>query len=372
VQNAATSLNLDGLFRTRSELSLLNGLQERLGGVGAELSAQNWSFGFSTQYIFYDKPIVSRSVQVFFGQNGMNTSVYGTYQMQNFLVSAELGLDGRNNLGGRINAEYALTNLRLATSARVFSTDFRAPFGVLFGENSKPTNEAGLYVGAAWKADENVRVNSYVDVYTTVSSTATVPVPVRGVDIFTETTWRSADDILWTFRARHETKTDALTLGTGRNRQRVIFGRGKTSLRVQGQFDVLPELRIQSRLEGVLVNFQDAAPLEKGVLGFLGMQWNVPNTLSVSARVVGFFTDSFDSALWQYEQTIAGTLSNPPLYGQGIRAYCLIETGIIPACLLSVRGSLTRRFDVSTLGSGSTLINSNTDAQLLVQIDVRL
>jgi hypothetical protein len=371
VLGVATSLNLDGLFRTRSEISLLGGLQERIGGIGAEIADTYWSVGATAFGIFYDKPIVSRSVQVFFGQSGINASVYGSYRWNNLLLSGELSRDAANNIGGRINTEFETQNWHIAASLRTFPTEFRAPFGVNFGENTKPSNEAGLYMGAVWRGIEHFCVTSYLDVYTTHSSTATVPVPVRGVDIFSEATWNISPELTTILRARHETKTDALTQGTGRNRERIVFGRGKTSLRLHAQYDVFPEFRLQSRVEGVLINSEQAKPVETGVLGFIGVQWKPLPSIAATMRFVGFRTDSFDSALWQYEQTVAGTLSNPPLYGQGIRAYCLVEADILPIWSLSVRGSLTRRFDVTTLGSGSTLINSNTDAQLLIQTDVR-
>ncbi|TAE28922.1 MAG: hypothetical protein EAZ92_07505 [Candidatus Kapaibacterium sp.] len=382
----ATSLNFDGLFRTRSELSLVGGLQERVGGLGAELSGTEiapdelvesaWSLGATAFLLDYDKEIVSRSSQVFFGQRGVNASVYGMLRRGTLLLNAEMSMDGQQNLGGRINAEFAITEGRkkdweFAASARYFPASFRAPFGVNFGENSKPTNEAGLYAGAVWKGIENLRCVAYLDAYTTITSTATVPVEVRGIDLFTEAVWEASDVISLTARLRHETKTDALTQGTGRNRQRIVFARGKSSLRLHGDFTLSPELRLQSRLEGVLVNFENAEPQETGVLAFVGAEWKPLEQLAVFVRCAGFSTQSFDSALWQYERTIAGTLSNPALFGQGVRAYCLMEAAIIPECLVSLRGAVTRRFDVSTLGSGATQINSNTDAQLLVQVDVK-
>lgn len=374
--DVATSLNFDGLFRTKSEISLLDGLWERIGGVGVEISGTNekkttsWSLGGTVLLLDYDKPIVSRSSQVFLGKSGINAGVFGSLSFENILTNTELSIDAEGNIGGRINAEFSSKPLEIATSLRVFPTDFRAPFGANFGEARKPSNESGLYVGAIWKGWENIRINSYVDIYSTLSSTATIPIPVRGVDIFTETTWQIGSQLVAIIRARHETKTDALTQGTGRMAKRVIYGRGKSSLRLHSQYDISPEIRLQSRIEGVIINSGNAKPVETGVLGFIGVQWRPLDAFSATMRVVGYSTDSFDSALWQYEQTVAGTLSNPALYGQGLRAYCLIEGNIFPQCTLSARGSITRRFDVTSFGSGSTLVNSNTDAQLVVQVDV--
>gem|GEM_PF-5316507 len=392
VNNVATSLDFDGLFRTRSELSTKNTLPERLFGVSAEVSSrmdaqaerteqkteqktergiEHWSFGASVLSLEYGKPITSRSVMVFPQQNGALATLFGTYSLGNVVVMGEMARDGAGNVGGRMAAEWRLKSWELAASARVFPTDFRSPFGMNFGENPKPTNEAGFYIGAVWKELPRLRVNAYLDAYTTLSSTATVPLQVRGVDIFTETTWDATPNLQGVMRLRHETKTDVLTIGTGRNSRRVVYGRGKTGLRLHGSYTVFDVLRFQARYEAAFVSYEGNQMPEFGMLGFVGASWSPAPWLSLTGRMVAFRTESFDSAVWQYETALPGTLSNPPLYGQGVRAYCMLEMQPLPSITLYARGSLTRRFDVSTLGSGATQINSNTDAQLMVQVDVR-
>lgn len=394
-RDVATSLDFDGLFRTRSELATRNTLRESIVGVSAEVTGQNesarnnttqnevgsdmdrgkfgwnWSLGASVFSLDYDKLIASRSVMVFPQQRGVLTTLYGTLARENIVVGSEISQDGAGNVGGRVAAELRLKSLELAASARIYPTEFRSPFGMNFGENPKPTNEAGLYVGAIWKELPKLRINAYADAYTTLSSTATVPAQVRGVDIFTETTWDALPNLQGVMRLRHETKTDVLTLGSGRTSRRVVYGRGRTGLRLQGTLTVSDALRVQARYEAAFVSYEGNQPPEIGMLGFVGASWSPIEWLHLTGRMVAFRTDSFDSALWQYETTIQGTLSNPPLYGQGIRAYLLLEAEPLPRAVLAVRGSLTRRFDVSTLGSGATQINSNTDAQLVVQVDIR-
>lgn len=385
VRNVITSLDFAGYFRTRSELALRGNLGEQIYGISAELSSQeqggkrlagsadewSWSLGAGAQYLSYDKTVTSRSVLVFPRQNGVIASMFGTVAKGQSVIAAELSRDGAGNIGGRIGVESRLQGWELAAVARAFPTDFRSPFGVNFGENSKPTNEAGVYLGAVWKQIPNLRVNAYADVYTTFSSTATIPVPVRGVDIFTETTWRVERDIQVVMRLRHETKTDELTLGTGRNSRNVVYGRGRSGLRLHGQWESSETLRLQARYEAAYVSYEGVKTPEIGMLGFVGASWTPTLWWSITGRFVAFRTDSFDSAVWQYETTVAGTLSNPALFGQGLRAYMMLEFQPLQNITLSVRGALTRRFDVNVLGSGATQINSNTDAQLLMQVDVR-
>ncbi|MFY7997992.1 MAG: hypothetical protein ACOVSW_05270 [Candidatus Kapaibacteriota bacterium] len=390
VRDVITSVDATGLFRTRSELALRGNLQEQVYGVSAEVRSQeqngtnidgmrlvedsgawSWSIGAGVQYLNYDKQVVSRSVMVFPLQQGAIASVFGTLSSGQSVLAAEISRDGMGNIGGRLGAEMRMDGWEFAAVARAFPTEFRSPFGVNFGENSKPTNEAGLYVGAVWKRLPNVRVNAYADVYTTISSTATIPVPVRGVDVFTETTWRILRDVQVVMRLRHETKTDELTLGTGRNSRNIVYGRGRTGLRLHGQWECADNLRLQARYEAAYVSYEGNKDPEWGMLGFLGASWSPFAWASLTGRMVAYRTASFDSALWQYETAIAGTLSNPALFGQGLRGYVMLELQPWQNIIFSTRGSVTRRFDVGVIGSGATQINSNTDAQLVMQVDVR-
>ncbi len=385
VRDVITSLDFGGFFRTRSELALRGNLGEQIFGISGEISSQeqggkrlvsnaeewSWTLGAGAQYLSYDKTITSRSVLVFPQQNGVIASAFGTLSKGQTVLAAEFSRDGAGNVGGRIGMETRLQGWELAALVRAFPTEFRSPFGVNFGENGKPTNEAGLYVGAVWKQLPGLRVNMYADVYSTISSTATIPVPVRGVDVFTETTWRVQSDVQIVMRLRHETKTDEITLGTGRNSRNVIFGRGRSGLRLHGQWDFSDVLRLQARYEAAYVSYEGNKTPEWGMLGFVGAQWTPTLWCSLTGRFVAFRTDSFDSAVWQYETTVAGTLSNPALFGQGLRAYLMLELQPVLNITLSARGSITRRFDVNVLGSGATQINGNTDAQLVMQVDVR-
>jgi hypothetical protein len=399
LRNVATSLDLDGLFRTRTEISKEARLLEQAVGASVEVQVQKninapaLTLGASAMWLGYDKAITSRSVQVFPQQNGILTTLHGMLTADAFVLVAECMRDGAGNIGGRIGAEtHAFAAWELAATVRAFGTEFRSPFGMNFGENTKPSNEAGVYIGAVWKGVGGLRVNSYFDLYTTLSSTSTVAALVRGVDVFSEGVWQATPALQLTARLRHETKTDAMTIttgtgsgsgsssgtgsgtssGTSKAQQKVIFGRSKSSIRLHGAWSVSDALTVQARTEAVLVGFEQYAPAETGVLVFVGCRYSPVPQLGVTARLVGFSTDSFDSALWQYESTIAGTLSNPPLYGKGIRAYMMLDIQPWNALQFTLRGSLTRRFDVVTFSSGATQINSNTDAQLVVQVEVRL
>jgi hypothetical protein len=380
VRNVVTSLDFAGLFRTRSELSLRGNLLEQVYGGTAEYSSPasadksnaQWSVGASAMYLEYDKEVTSRSVMVFPLRQGVIASVFGSFSRENILLTGEIARDGEGNVGARLGGEAKFEDARFAATARWFPAAFRSPFGVNFGEASKPTNEAGLYMGASLKLSSAWRILSYCDLYGSIEPTATVPEPVRGADVFVEAVGKIAPEWQTIIRARHETKTDAMTIGSGRNSVRVAYGRGRTSLRLHADYALSESVRLQARAEGALIGYEGYAPEQLGALGFVGFSWKPSPFVSLAGRCVLYKTDSFDSALWQYEAALPGTMSNPALFGEGLRAYLLAEWRGIPECTISVRGSLTNRFDASVISSGANQINSNADAQIAAQVEIRL
>ncbi len=377
----ATSLDMDGLFRTASEIAKRDALTERSAGAGAEWSSENgstaWSLGATAFVLDYSAFITSRSTSSFYGANGVLASVFGNATFGQWFVTGELSRDGQGNPGGRIGAQTSNDALELAAAFRSFSSAFRSPFGSNFGEYSQPANETGLYLSLLWKGTEHLRVLSYLDLYDTPSPTTTVPTRVHGVDIFSEVQYSfnegSFDDKRVLVRLRYENKTDAMTVQDAFNRDtRIVYDRERVSVRAELQQHCSESLQTRFRLECVTVNFANHRATEYGGLVFGDIVWQALPPLRVWARGVLFSTPSFESALWQFEPSIPGTLSNPPLYGTGLRGTLTLRYE--PSVWLSVwlRGELTKRTDVDVIGSGLLQVQGNVVARLSIQADVKL
>jgi hypothetical protein len=94
--------------------------------------------------------------------------------------------------------------------------------------------------------------------------------------------------------------------------------------------------------------------------------------LRIDARVIAFHTDSYDSRLYEYESELSGTLSNPALFGKGLRWYILARYEVSPAVDIWLKYSQTMREGVKSIGSGASEILGDRDSRLSVQLDVRL
>jgi hypothetical protein len=153
---------------------------------------------------------------------------------------------------------------------------------------------------------------------------------------------------------------------------------GVEGLRAQKNYRATIELnsarafRWRSRIEAVTVNYPDSAAKQKGILVFQDVRVLPLDRLRIDARVIAFHTDSYDSRLYEYESELSGTLSNPALYGKGLRWYILARYELTSAIDVWLKYSQTMREGVKSIGSGASEIMGDRDSRLSVQIDVRI
>jgi hypothetical protein len=196
--NEARSLDTDGYFRTLSEISKKDNLLERSLGAGFELRTQT---NFTTPLsplppvitasatalaLDYDKTITSSSTSAFSGKSGVLASVSVTASAGASFLASEVVRDAQGFFAGRMGVQSGSGAFEYAAAFRIADPQFRSPFGYNFGEFSRPANEQGFYASVLWRGLERWRLAFYVDSYSSLAPTSTVPVPIKGLDVFSE------------------------------------------------------------------------------------------------------------------------------------------------------------------------------------------
>jgi len=111
------------------------------------------------------------------------------------------------------------------------------------------------------------------------------------------------------------------------------------------------------------------APSEKGILLFQEIKYLFLQTLNLSARVIFFKTDSYNSRIYEFENDLRGVMTNPPLYGEGMRWYIVSQYRTSFGLNLSMKYSELFKPGERTLSSGDTEIQGNLDNRLSFQVD---
>jgi hypothetical protein len=82
-----------------------------------------------------------------------------------------------------------------------------------------------------------------------------------------------------------------------------------------------------------------------------------------------FKTDSYNSRVYQFENDVPGVLSNPPLYGEGIKWYIFFRYKTDYGISVSAKYSELNKPANKTFGSGNSQFPGNVDNRLTFQID---
>lgn len=362
--NIVTSIFTSGTFRTKSEINKKNNLHEQSIGASFEISKSFIKSGITGLYMNHDKKIESQAKSAFSGKSGLLSTFYLLLDMKNTSVGTEISRDASGNAGLKAAIQHEAKSYDVSFLYRNFSTDFRSPFGYSFGESSSPANEIGFYSAFRWKGIQNIIISSYIDIYKTHTKTYTVPIPVRGFDFFAQSEWFVNNQINLLLRLRYEDKTDAI--------KSLVFQQKRTGARFEVTGHIKSNIMIRFRIEADYIDFENYKPHETGLSSFAEFIYKPLEFLETGGRISYFSTDSYTSAIWQYEYTLPGYMTTSALYGDGSRSYLFLR--INPADWLSLwlRYAVMAKNNIDYLGSGLDEILDNNHKIMYFQVDVRM
>jgi hypothetical protein len=361
------SLDRTGLFRTESEIKKQNSIYEKSAGANMLFVNNSLNIGIAALYLDYDKPVNTKSSFAINGRNALLSTVYAIIPFGPFSFSTEISSDGKHNMAYKAIAEFKGNDFSLLLHSRSFASGFRSPYGYMFGEQSNPSNEYGLYCGFIYKGWKNIHTVAYLDYYSSYIATYYLPIPLKGVEFFTQTVAKINDNEL-RFRLQFENKTNAKNI----DNEKRVFQRSKYYIRTDYIRCISNNCRIRARVDFNIINFESVLPDETGFAAYIESQYQIHKILKLSGRFSYFSTDSYQSAIWQYQYTLPGYLYMPPLYGNGFRADLTFILKPMKQIAFRTRFALMKKHNVSTIGSSYNEILTNTDKRLYLQLDVKL
>lgn len=361
----ATSLKIDGLFRTENDELRRNTLNEIAIGSIIEYRAPSFIATATALNLNYDYPIVSAASTAFNGANGTLLSLSGVWILSEYSqITGEFSQDAKNNSGGKLALMFSEKKINAVFGMRIFNAEFRSPFGYSFGEFSTPGNEYGFYAAAEWR-EKKMQIYGYADIYGSLQQRFGMTRPTRGIDFLLENKNVLPAGAYLILRTRLEQKNDAFSTPETRTDYNVE----RISLRAEYSRSVSRNLSLRLRTEAARVSFSGIKPVETGTVGFFEAQWQAADWLRLGARVAPFATDSYASARWTFEYALPGAMSNPALYGTGIRTFFVATITPINLFTARILYAATSKNGVTYLGSGYDEILGATDSRLTFQID---
>ena len=354
-------------YRTEADIARKNAISEKNIGATVELKNRNYNVGILLTHFDYDLEIRSSSSRVFAGKDGFMSSIFSSYNFNSITVSGEFSFDNHSNLGAKVGSIYKSRKLDLAFHIRSFDENFRSPYGSIFGEFSYPANEIGTYFGVVWKPQRKYKLSSYFDWFRTYERTYNIDTNVYGYEFFSQFDYSLSSKTSLYSRINYKNKTAQRR----ENNVRTYYQRGKTNFRIAGEHNFSRNFRLKNQLEIVDINNKKVIDGEFGFAGYLEGTYRITNWLRIQGRCSYFATDSYTSAVWQFEYYYPGYSYSPALFLDGVRSFLALQITPIRNLDIHFRYINLYKFDVEHLGSANERINTNQQNRIYCQIDFR-
>ena len=263
------------------------------------------------------------------------------------------------------NLEISVTdNFSFVSSIRSYPRNYFNLHSFGFGEQTNTQNEFGIYNGIKMRTKIGL-FNLYYDQFKFPYASYYSDLPAAGDEFLIDYSVSPLQKLITTLKFKVENK-DVNTKPGGSIQ---IYKRQKSSLRLELKYRLNNKIEIKNRIEISRYKIDDINISENGFLIFQDLKFTPSKNFYLDGRIIFFRTDSFNSAIYEFENDLDGTYSITGLSGQGIKWYFLVKYKLFGMLKLSLKYSEMYKPEERTLGSGYTEINGNLDNQLSAQIE---
>jgi len=367
-----TSLQQTGLHRTPRELEDKNAVNETFMGSNLSWKRAGFQVGI-TGYAMELSADLNRRLS-FYNQFDLNSST-------NWNLGADYSYIFRNfNLFGEMatseSGGYALLNglmmsldprLSLSILHRKFTTDYQSPLSVAFSENTRVTNEEGLFIGLEAKLSQQWSLNAYADHFSFPWMRFRTYSPSRGFDYSLQVNYRPERRIEMYARYRIRNKSlnspDIAPI-------RYLDNQVRQNIRIHFSYPVSPSFTFKNRVEWI--DFQHGNKKQQGFLIYQDVGFrNFSSPWAITARYAIFNTDGFDSRIYAYENDVLYAFSFPFYSDKGHRVYIVARYRVNRNIDLQARLAQTVYTNRNEIGSGLDLTEGNSRTELKAQMRIK-
>jgi competence ComEA-like helix-hairpin-helix protein len=359
----------DGLHRTEGEIRKRNSAREKMmGGRIDYISSKKFKLGLLYYQSEFSNSFHPSSVYDISGNKFNYTSAYYDLYLSNINFFGEVVYNG-TSVASINSVQIAITQrFTFITSVRSYPRNFISLHGFGFGERSgSTTNEFGIYTGFKWRTPIGL-LNFYYDQFKFPYATFNNPLPSDGNEYLVDFLSKPLKGFALRLRYKYENKDVTETID---NNDRLVK-RLKQQIRTELIYQISKKLRLKGRFEYNSFRISAINETEDGYLFFQDIRYSPTANFNLYGRIIFFRTDSFNSAIYQYENNLTGVLTNLAMFGEGMRWYILIRYKPFRMFTLSLKFSETYKPKAKTISSGNNEIEGNIDNRVSFQLDVNL
>jgi hypothetical protein len=364
-------LQLSGLHRTASEIADEGKVRHGVYGFSWRYRTHRLQLGANAVYQHLSRPLQRDPVPYnqfrFQGMTLGNVGADYSIFFRNVHVFGETAWSD-NGAVATVNGLLATIHrgIDVALLYRMLPRDYHHLGATPFAETSSGENEQGIYLGVEIRPGRSWKVSAYHDVWKHPWLRFNADAPSTGDEQLIRITFHRKRSIEAYVQYRHERKERNLTGSTAPFD--LLVDRHKHQLRVHCSYKVSRDLELRSRIEALRFR-EHIAPAESGFMIYQDILYKPVGTpLSFTMRIGLFDTDSFDSAIYAYENDLVNQFHIPAHAYRGVRSYLNVRYRGLRNLSLEFRVAQTRYTERDTIGSGNDQIEGNTRTDLKAQM----
>ncbi len=363
------SVQVDGLHRTETEIRKKNAAEEILwGGRLDYTTGELLRTGLMHYHSKYSNSFYPSGVFDLKGDEFNFTSFYYDLIINNINIFGEFVYNGTSVASINSIQFFIGRDLSFISSIRSYPRNYVSLHGYAFAERSgAPSNEFGIYNGIKWRTPIGL-LNFYYDQFKFPFATFSNPLPSEGDEFLADLTSKPLYKVETRIRYKYEDKD--VTESMDNTKQ--LVKRLRQAIRLELIYYPTKNLRLKGRYEFNNYRIASIDTKEDGYLFFQDIRFSPSSTFNLYARIIFFRTDSFNSAIYEYENDLTGILSNLAMYGEGIRWYLIVRYRLMKVFTISAKYSETYKPKEKSLSSGNNTINGNLDNRLSLQLDLNI
>ena len=365
VETIATS----GLHRTENERLGKRQLGQWLYGIHSALESRHSMVGFAYHHVGFQVPLKPtddlRQIHAFSGASGDFLSAHGSGQFKNMYYFGEWS--GQWGAGHAWTAGI-MSALGRSVSALVIYRDFDASHGPQYAqpmaENSRPSNEEGLYTGVSYQINRYSEWVVYVDAFRFPWLKYRVDAPSRGLDLFSQVHYRWGKNIRiqWRFRLKQSEQNRLDEFG-----HRILIDIEQQQTRIDLEWTMNDQWKSRFRMAANVFK-EDNLFKNVGSMAYADLFYHpMMSKFSGNLRISYIRSPSFDTRFYAYESDVLYGNSMPIYDKAGWRGYVNLKGRLLKQLDLWVKYGLFWYSKTDEIGSGNEASIGNIKSEVKVQ-----
>ncbi len=368
-----TYIQTIGLHRTPTEIMAKHTLKDQSigGNLNFKTKSNKLEIGINGIFTKYNVPILPKQKRYnqfdFFGLTNSLGGAYFNYYLKNTHIFGEFAISKKK--GKAISAGIiASLSSQVQTSIhfRNYERNFHSFNGEAFGENSKISNENGIYWGLKILPLPRMVFTTYIDFYKFPWPKYQVDAPSKGRDFMSALTYSVNYNLVLRLQFRSKIKE----INYQNNDIPIVSIEPKTTNKflLDMSYLVNSKFSIKTRIQSSKVDF-----ITGKTTGFIIAQDinYTQNKISLSARFALFDADNFDSRQYIYERDLLYVYSIPFFFNRGARYFVLLRYNASRKISFWTKFAQTKYFGETSIGSGLEEIKGDTKTNISFQMRLK-